>query len=91
MAIDALPWWYSVCVRERESIGCVIEFGIEPRVHAVTLLACGRELTRYVVRILRVLIVLGVAAVTLRRQSLKLPRRGTFVTGFALDCRVCSD
>ena len=89
MAIDALAWRHSVCVRERESIGGVIELCIQPRVHAVTLLACSRKLTRRVVRILRLLIVPGVAAVTLRRQSLKLSRRSALVTGFAVDCRVC--
>ncbi len=68
----------------------VVELSAEPGIGVVTLFACGWK-TAGDVAWLRVLIVLGVTGITLGWQSLELAGGCAFVTGLAIQSRVCAN
>lgn len=84
MAVHTLTWRHRVRIGQREPVSRVVKFRIEPIVDPVTLLARGRELSSYMVRICGLLVVLCMAAVTLSREATKLTGGRAFVTRFAI-------
>lgn len=63
----------------------MIELGVEPGIESVTRLASRRELAGDVIWIGSLLVILGVARIALRRQTLKLARGRSRMAGIALE------
>jgi hypothetical protein len=65
----------------------MVELRIQPTVHPMALLAGSWEPAAYVAG-LRILVILGMAGIALRGQSLKLPHRSALVTRVAIESGV---
>jgi len=91
VAVVALARRDRMPVRQRESHRRMIEFGVQPVIHAVATVAGRREHTGHVVRSRGLLKVRGVARVTLRGHGGELTVGRAFVAGVAVNRGVGTD
>lgn len=91
VAVQANARWIGVRIGQREAGAGVVEFGVQPGIGAVALLAIRGKAGGHVIRVGGALKFFGVAGIALRRKPLELSCGGARVARFAVHSRMRAD